>query len=272
MKSYLQMNIALLTSNHLRHKYIASKIAERLSLKIIVSEQKSNSIEDTVSSNDEIKQLLDKHFKDRKISEAFYFGGSVFPPVDEIVEIEHGEINSDVIINLLKKHEINCILLFGTSIIKPMILDLYQNKVINLHLGLSPYYKGSGTNFFPIANNDFECIGATVHLATSEVDAGAIVKQFRPEIEEGDTMHSMGNKVILKAGEIYPEIVEQYLNGKIILQRQNDYDKEKVYKIKDFTPDVLRKANEVIKSGGVLNYLKNKEMRLKLKPIVANDE
>jgi len=266
------MNIALLTSNHLRHKYIASRIAKKLSLKVIVSEQKSNSIEDTVSYDDEDKQLLNKHFKDREMSEMFYFGGNTFPLVDELVEIEHGKINSEEIISLLKKHEIDCILLFGTSIIKPMILNLFHNKVINLHLGLSPYYKGSGTNFFPIVNKDFECIGATVHLATAEVDAGAILKQFRPEIEEGDTIHSIGNKVIRKAGEIYPEIVEQYLNGKIILQPQNECDKEKVYRIKDFTPNVLRQAIEVIDGGSISDYLKSKEMRLKLKPIVTNDE
>ena len=39
----------------------------------------------------------------------------------------------------------------------PMIL----NKILNLHLGISPYYKGSGTNYFPLVNNEPQYVGAT---------------------------------------------------------------------------------------------------------------
>lgn len=268
------MNIALFTSNHLRHKYIAAEIAKTLSLKLIVCEEKNEAIQEVASLNDADAKVLENHFKDRKASELIFFGNyNDFPPDVELVEFNFGEINSQKTLNLLEKLEIDWILLFGTSIIKPMILKKFPTRVINLHLGLSPYYKGSGTNFFPIFYNEFESIGATIHLAVDKVDSGAILHQFRPDcIDENDNIHSIGNKVIQKAGLIFPRIVERYWLGKIILQPQKESEILKEFRLKDFTANSVRKANEVIRKGGISDYLINKANRLALKIIVSNYE
>lgn len=274
MKNFLKMNIALFTSNHLRHKYIANEIAKTLSLKLIVCEEKNEAIQETSSFIDADAKVLENHFTNRRASELVFFENCQdFPQDVELVEINYGEINSQKSLNLLEKSEIDFILLFGTSIIKPIILEKFPNRVINLHLGLSPYYKGSGTNFFPIFNNEFESIGATIHLAADKVDSGAILHQFRPDcIDENDSIHSIGNKVIQKAGFIFPKIVDQYLLGKIILHPQKECEITKEFRLKDFTPYSVRKANEIIRDGGILDYLKNKAQRQALKPIVSNYE
>lgn len=268
------MNIAFCTSNHARHKYFASEIAKSLSLKLILCEEKSAAIEAVSNYNESDQQLLNQHFKDRAASENLFFGVYAdFPVGIKKVDMDFGAINSQQTLDLLRENEIDCILLFGTSIIKDMILEQYPLKVINLHLGLSPYYKGSGTNFFPIVNNEFECIGATIHLAIDTVDAGAILHQFRPDtIEADDDIHSLGNKLIEKAGKIYPKIAADYLSGKIIPQPQENATGSKVYRIKDFTPETLKAAHKVINNGGVADFLKNKTKRLASKPIVSNEK
>ena len=270
MKRFLIMNIALFTSNYLRHRYIAAKIADSLPLRLIVTEEKSSVIEQTINYTEEDVELIRNHFEEREVSEQLFFGKyQDFPGDIPLVVLKHGTINSESTIKLLKENEIDCILLFGTSIIRNPILDAYQDKIINLHLGLSPYYKGTGTNFFPIVNNEFECIGATIHIATSKVDAGAILHQLRlNNISETDSIHSLGNKVILDAGKIYPEIVSQYINGKIKLFPQKNNDENKVYRLKDFTPKSLRKAKKVIKDGGLSEFIKNKKRKQILRPII----
>lgn len=271
MNYFLKMNIALFTSNHLRHKYLSSKIAQSLSLKLIICEEKNKAIQQVIINNEDDNILLENHFQQRKDSEEDFFGEyNNFPIGIALVENEHGSINSQSTLDLLTEYKIDCILLFGTSIIKPFILEKFPNKVINLHLGLSPYYKGSGTNFFPILNNEFECIGATIHLANNNVDEGDILHQFRIDnIQINDNIHQIGNKVIQKAGVIFPIIVEKYLSGKIKSHFQNQYKEAKVYKIKDFTPEALKTANEIISSGGVIEYLRNINQRIATKPIVS---
>lgn len=272
MKKSLEMNIALLTSNHLRHKYIASEIANKMPLKIIICEDKNPVIQDVSNYNEADSVLMTEHFKERELSEFEFFGDNVDFPKDSLVyQIEYGKINSQDSLDILVDNEIDCVLLFGSSIIKPIITDEFPNKVINLHLGLSPYYKGSGTNFFPIVNNEFECLGATIHLAIDKVDAGEILHQIRiDDFDENDTIHSIGNKIIKKSGEVYPIIVNQYLSDKIEPKPQVNTEEIKEYKIKDFTPQSLLKAKEVLLNAGIKKYSQKKQELLKLKPIVTN--
>jgi hypothetical protein len=45
------------------------------------------------------------------------------------------------------------IISYGCSIIKRPLIEYFDKKFINIHLGLSPYYKEGGTNFWPFVNN-----------------------------------------------------------------------------------------------------------------------
>ena len=263
------MNIALLTSSHLRHKYIAAKIAESLNLALVVSEEKNTAITDTTLYNEADKKLINTHFDDRSKSEKQFFGDySIFPREVELIRVLNKDVNSKEVQEALVKHKIDVILLFGSSIIKDDLLVKYPEKIINLHLGLSPYYKGSGTNFFPIVNNEFECIGATFHLASNKVDAGNLLHQIRVKgVNENDTIYSLGNKVIKEAGKIYPKIVMEYLMGEITPKAQKSVVHGNVYRIKDFTPQSIRNAKAVIQKGGLKYYLDNKTQIDNSKPI-----
>ena len=266
------MNIALLTSNYLRHKYIASEIAKKLFLKVIVCEDKNPVIQDVSDYNKEEADLMKAHFKERESSELDFFGSNTdFPEECLVHQVAFGKINTQETLEILKHNDIDCILLFGSSIIKPILTDEFPNRVINLHLGLSPYYKGSGTNFFPIVNNEFECLGATIHLAIDKVDAGAILHQIRiDDFTESDTIHSIGNKIIKRAGELYPMVVSLYLSGKIELKPQQEVSHFKEYKVKDFTASSLLTAKEVLLNDGIKIFLQNKKALLCAKPIVSN--
>lgn len=265
------MNIALITSSHLRHKYIASKIALSNNLKLIVTEQKSSKIEDVEKYNEQDKKLIQRHFEERKINEAKYFGEyGAFPKDSELIKVPYGRINSPQILEAIKSKNIDFVILFGSSIIGDDILNEFQEKVINIHLGISPYYKGSGTNFFPIVNNELECIGATIHLAINEVDAGSILTQIRPNnFIASDNIHDLGNKVILTVADNIGRVLKAYYSKSINAVRQEKYSMEKVYRIKDFTPDVLRVAINNIENGAVSKYIVSAEIKRMNRPILS---
>lgn len=264
------MRIALFTSTHLRHRYVAAQIAASCNLQLIITETKSSRIEDKTIYNPIDQDLFREHFTNREITEAAYFGNfKNFPSTVPRVSFDNGKINGPKTVDLLEEHAIDGIVLFGTSIIKPFILDQFSSKVINLHLGVSPYYKGSGTNFFPIANGDFECLGATIHLATTQVDAGGILHQIRLEnLTTRDTIHTLGNKIIKKAGSVLPTIINKYFEGKIKIVPQWECLNSKEYRLKDFTPETLRKAHQILQANGIAVYLNESLSRKQNKPII----
>jgi len=261
------MKIVLLTSDSLRHKFIAAEISKQLDLKLIVIEAKSAGIQDTSELNKEDAEFISAHFEARNKSETLFFGDyKEFPEEIPQWRIPHGNINSVQVNNAIDKLTPDFIVLFGTSIIKDPLLGKYSGKIINLHLGLSPYYVGSATNLFPYYYNEPECVGATIHLATAKVDQGSILHQLRPNIEVNVDLHNIGNKTILKAGKMLPGILITYSKGKILPKIQNPIGR--ICRVKDLTPAVLRTIYDNFEKGMITEYLHNKKFRDGEKPIV----
>jgi folate-dependent phosphoribosylglycinamide formyltransferase PurN len=261
------MKIVLLTSTSYRHKYVANKLSEELDIALIITEAKSKKIEDTSNLDKEDSLFVKKHFFDRSISEQEYFSNSIdFKKGINVVEIFNGEINSQNTFLKIKAINPERIVLFGTSIIKDPIINNFKNKIINLHLGLSPYYKGSATNLFPLLFNEVECIGATIHIATEKVDDGPILHQIRPDLSGNETIHDIGNKVILKSGEILPLVVKKH-----ILNELNGEDQKrsgKIFKIADLDVLTLKKIYSNIEKGLVYNFIQNHNRLCEQKPII----
>ena len=262
------MKLVVLTSISLRHKYIVSKLVDTFDVQLIISEKKSVAIEDTTKYNLADATLVREHFDKRSKSEMKFFGDyKEFSSEICHLSIPHKEINNEFVFDCINSINPDLIVLFGTSIIKGHILKKYHRKVINLHLGLSPYYKGSATNLFPFYYKQIECIGATIHFATEEVDAGEIIHQFRPKININDDLHDIGNKVIFKLGNELSIITNYFLNKKNEIVTLIS-DEVVICKIKDLTPKVLRTIYSNINSGLVADFLKNKESLINEKPII----
>src|SRR5205085_4323250 len=94
-------------------------------------------------------------------------------------------------------------------------LGRFPDRVVNLHLGLSPYYRGTATNFWPLVHGQPECVGATLHLAILKVDAGPILAQVRPEPCVTDRAHDLGCKTIMAAAEAWPAVLRSFAAGQL---------------------------------------------------------
>lgn len=261
------MKVVLLTSDSLRHNYIVASLAKELDLVLVIIESKSSKIQDTSPYKQEDVRFLADHFKARAASEEKFFGEyRGFLTKIPMIQIAHGRINSEEVFKTIDDAAPDLIVLFGTSIIKEPLLSGFKNRMINLHLGLSPYYKGSATNLYPYLFQEPDCIGATIHIANEKVDNGAILHQFRPNIIENDDLHDIGNKVIKKAGEILPEILKVYLTEK--LEPVPQKGSGKICRNRDITPDVVREIYKNFEQGMIARYLANKEKRDAVRPIV----
>ena len=147
--------------------------------------------------------------------------------------IKKGEINNEKVVSDIIKLSPDLIICYGSSIINSSLLDIFKNKFINVHLGISPYYRGSGTNVWPMINNEFDLIGATFMFIDSGIDTGKIIHQIRADIKKNDDPHLIGNR-LKKMTKVYRILVsklmiflvpnmETTIKGKLYLRK--DFDK-----------------------------------------------
>jgi methionyl-tRNA formyltransferase len=135
----------------------------------------------------------------------------------------------------------------------------------NLHLGISPYYRGSGTNFWPFVNKELEYVGSTILHINSGIDTGDIVCHTRPNIEFGDDVHSIGCKVIQSSVQSLLKIMKMIDKGiKPFSTSQWSVNNEKYYKTSDFNEEILLKYKNNLKNGLIENYISNPKKIIKL--------
>jgi len=259
--------VLLVTGDQLRHKFVANLLSSKIGLVGIVSEKKTD-IKSHLGFGLESDAIVREHFNNRNLAESSYFGQIGTFPKCNLLHIERDEVNSPPVFDWIQNNKPELIILFGSSIVKGSLLSEYNNRIINLHLGLSPYYRGSGTNYWPLVDSKPECVGATIHIATREVDAGNILGQTRPgNLEESDSVHDMGFKALISGVKRLVDIVPDYLSNSIFSIEQNT-QKGKLFFRKDFDSASLIKLQSNFKNKMIPFYLSNKHIRDSKYPIV----
>jgi phosphoribosylglycinamide formyltransferase 1 len=269
-------NIIILTADQLRHTYMRKAIALNSNIRVLKSfcEAKSKEIYKNIEKNDnDESQLI--HIKLREQSEKDIFQSFVDLTADESnpVSIKKGDINSDEVIKEIIDLNPDFILAYGCSIINPPLIQHFKNKFLNVHLGLSPYYRGSGTNFFPFVNNEPDNVGATFMYIDEGIDTGDIIHQIRAEIYFGDSIHQIGNRLISKIAYTYIEIINNFENLVDIKQPENKKD-GLYYKGSDFTPKSVEKMYKNFENGLVSKYLhlkENEKCKLYQNPVLIKE-
>ena len=265
------MRIAIVCGSHPRHLYVVNRMLETDLVAGIVLMRRENMILDVPQHLDEhTKELFVRHFDLRKKMEDEYFGddekldGSTDVP---ILKINRQELNSHKVEEFIKKVGADCLFSYGPDLFKDNIIDSVNGFALNLHGGLSPWYKGAATMFWPFYFLEPNYVGTTLHYITKKIDAGNIVHQSVPTLEYGDCMHGVACKAIITAAaEICdvmtyiskngrPEGVKQQKTGKLFLE-------------KDWRPEHLRLIYEVYDDkitdysddDTIRNYLKRKRL------------
>ena len=188
--------ILFLGGTHPRHLYYANEIHKRFPLAGAVLEGRGSMTPDVPSKADSLEAgLWMGHFLNRMAAEEKYFGDQV-PP-----DVEIFDIGSDYIPQLISDFEIDIALIFGCGMIKGELAQALPELSINLHLGLSPRYRGAATLFWPFYFLEPQWAGCTFHKIVDEPDAGDILHQCVPELERGDHIHDVAAKAVIQATE-----------------------------------------------------------------------
>ncbi|MAU89740.1 MAG: formyltetrahydrofolate deformylase [Flavobacteriaceae bacterium] len=85
-------------------------------------------------------------------------------------------------LKIFKKHNIDFIVLARyMQILTNLIIDNFQNKIINIHHSFLPAFPGAKP-YHSAYERGVKIIGATSHYVTNELDAGAIIEQNTTQV------------------------------------------------------------------------------------------
>ncbi len=86
-------------------------------------------------------------------------------------------INDDACKEILESLNPDIVLVNGTRIISKKILSCTNAIFVNIHVGITPWYRGSHGGYWSIKNNDASNFGTTIHIVDTGIDTGGILKQ-----------------------------------------------------------------------------------------------
>lgn len=260
---------AIVTSDHVRHRYFANVLSAHPQVEALVVEPKSRNPANN-HSNSEDALLLAEYFGRRDASERSVLSdGQEWNLARPLLRFEaaKGSINEPDIVARLIAAGINHCMVFGASWLKEPWLKAFPGRLFNLHLGLSPYYRGVGTNFWPLHDGRPEYVGATVHLLDEGIDSGPILFQVRPTPSDEDDAHSLGNKTIAKATQALRDRLHSLPTmTKVPQQVGGD---QRSYRSKDFDANALRDLIRRFDSGMMAEYVRDLESRAPTVPLIA---
>ena len=128
--------------------------------------------------------------------------------------------NNDELISILKDNRIDLIVLARyMQIIPKNIVELYKNKIINIHHGFLPAFKGAKP-YHQAYDRGVKIVGATAHYVTEKLDEGPIIFQDTIQIN-----HKHSIRDIIQLGRdieknVLSKAVRAHLDYKIIVHNQ----------------------------------------------------
>ena len=254
--------IVILTGSELRHTFIRKAIALDSNIEVLKSycEGNEQSLKTQTLQEKNAESLEVKHLNARSRSENDFFEifVSLTPEESNPITIRKGEINDDEIVMEIIQMSPDLIIAYGCSIIKEPLLKAFGGRFVNIHLGLSPYYRGSGTNFWPLVNDEVDCVGVTFMHIDAGIDTGEIIHQVRARVFEGDTPHQIGNRLIGDIAQVIRNLIVRF--DDLVKMEQLPTPKDaKLYRNSDFSKESVQKLYKNFDAGIVQKYLLKKE-------------
>jgi phosphoribosylglycinamide formyltransferase-1 len=130
------------------------------------------------------------------------------------------------ILTHLKKHQIEFIVLAGyLKKIPTIILQAYEQNIINIHPALLPKYGGKGMYgnrvHEAVIENKASESGITIHYVDEIYDNGEIILQEKCSVTEMDTAETLADKIHQLEYKYYPEVIASLLKTKINVKINN---------------------------------------------------
>ncbi len=232
------MRVLLICGDHPRHRFIANLLIENNLLTSLIIEERESFIP-TISPDysKKIADLHDLHFKKREEAEIEIFGNIMFE-FKNILKIKSNEINSSVCHDFVNQQKPDVVITCGCGILTSQTLNIFPKETWNIHGGLSPWFKGAITHFWPSYFLKPQFTGVTIHYITTKIDAGNIIHQTPAVLIKDDGLHKLSSRSLKLGFLSIVDLLKKYkVNGTINSVEQKGTGK--LWLKKDWKPEHL---------------------------------
>jgi len=248
-------NIMLITGPDLRHRYYINHLNYNFKLAGVLIEPTDYPQVSPQTAGE--RSAWDWFFSRRQSCELKAFAGSEnLAPQNNpaITRIPSASINTDDTVKIINKLNPGLIALFGTSIVGKELMDLYPQRIFNLHVGLTGNYRGSSCNFWPIHDRRLDLLGATIIRVNSGIDSGEILAQKSVALEENDDEQSLAAKTIILGTQLMVDAIKTWLNN--ALRPSYPSGRGKLFLQKQFSPGPVIAVRQMVERGELKELLK----------------
>lgn len=143
----------------------------------------------------------------------------------------------------------------GARLLSRAIIEIPRLAAINMHGGLSPYYRGGDSIFWALHNREPQYVGVTIHLLTLGIDKGPILYTGRPLLSADDNEMTLFAKIYRMGCELMVYAIQDVLAGRA--SPVNQWEPGRLYRRKDRKPHHYRALVRALRAGLLPDYLPN---------------
>jgi len=215
------MRIVFLTGSHPRHAYMARALSKTGQLVGLVIEQREAFVpEPPPGLKPGTAALFRRHFGDRDATEARHFGAAALPEVARR-NVELAELNTAATVDFINRLQPDLVFSYGVhKLTSEMLASLDAKLKWNIHGGLSPWYRGVITHFWPSYFLEPQMTGMTVHELTQDIDGGSLIHQSVAKLVSRDGIHDLACRAVLSLGEELPDLAAVVKSGRLLAPHQ----------------------------------------------------
>jgi len=260
------MRLLVIVGTQLRHQYFLATLAEKFPLAGVIEYQRTLVQPPKLDKEYFRKEDLEiekKHLGELQQSETSFFKSRVDSMSKNNVGVlrvaGEAELNSIDSIEWVRSVNADVMIDYGSGILRQNLLGALPHWKINLHGGISPYYKGSATLFWPFYFQQPELAGATFHLLSEKIDGGDILQHVRPRMFADDNITDIMCRCIVEASDIAVMLLKKLqTTGDLELFPQKGTGK--LFLEKDYKPSCVRVVRELVNGGLIARYLEHKKV------------
>jgi folate-dependent phosphoribosylglycinamide formyltransferase PurN len=235
------MKVTIFSSNQPRHLNLAKEFA-KISNKVFFVSEVNTVFPGQVNDLFNKSQIMQTYFQNVILSERNIFGDISFLPGNiRTLSIKAGDLDKLDRTQLTDALQSDVYIVFGASYIQGWLADfLVEHRAINIHIGLSPYYRGSSCNFWALYDNNPSYVGATIHLLSKGLDSGDMLFHCVPRLHSTDSPFDFTMRSVLVAQKGLVSAVEAKSIFSSSSVKQDKSQEIRYTKKLEFTDDVAK--------------------------------
>jgi len=181
------MRVTVFTSNQPRHVALIESLAA-IAERVYAVQECSTLFPGQVDDFFRKSPVMQDYFGRVIAAEREVFGAPrLLPRNVQSMPIKMGDVSRVPLESFGDALHSDAFVVFGASYIKGALCDLLVDRgALNIHMGVSPYYRGSSTNFWAMYDSRPEFVGATIHLLSKGLDSGPILFHALPKAAQVD--------------------------------------------------------------------------------------